>query len=106
MSAASGESATLRACARTSMERSGSRQSSASGDAPVRANAYTVSSVTIAVIFCAASVSEALSAAARSAYGPTRTTKGVSFVAIALGPIFFAVSAASFAVLKGPTVSR
>src|SRR5438093_11819009 len=87
------------------MDRSGSRQSSASGTAPLRANVYTASSVTIAVIFCAASAAAAASATARSAYGPTRTVNGLSFAAVAFAPIFVAASAASAALVYGPTFS-
>ena len=104
-SAASCDSAILRASACTSIVRSGSRHSSASGTTPPRANVYTASSVTIAVIFCAASVVAAVSAAARSAYGPTRTLNGLSFAAVAFAPIFFAASAASADVVYGPTFS-
>src|SRR6266508_6111855 len=87
------------------MDRSGSRHSSTSGTVPPRANVYAASSLTIAVIFCDASVDAALSAAARSAYAPTWTVKGLSFAAVAFAPIVFAASAASAAVLYGPTVS-
>src|SRR5258705_11296252 len=59
----------------------------------------------MAVIFCVASVTAALSAAGRSAYGPTCTVKGLSFVAVAFAPTLFAVAAASSALVNGPIVS-
>src|SRR6185503_6032019 len=63
------------------------------------------SSLTIDVIFCAASAAAALSAAGRSAYGPTWTVKGLSLVAVAFWPMLSAVAAASATLVNGPTVN-
>ena len=60
--------------------RDGSRQSSASGSGPLRANVNDAASVTMFVTPCFVRPALAVSAAARSLYGPMRTMNGAIWV--------------------------